>query len=135
MKSMANNEWSLNMSMMLNIIIGLLSVFFIFAGSIKVLGWQKMIFKIQMEFMQKYGLNRQILCLIGIVELFAAVSIWFQTSIWGVIGALAILFTSIGALFFHYRFDGWRDGVPAMVTFTLSAIVVASQRALLLSYL
>ena len=93
------------MSMALNIIVGLLSVFFIFAGSVKVFGWQKQILAIQMGFMQKYGLNRQILFLIGLLELFAAVSIWFQASIWGVLGALAILVTSLGALFFHFRFD------------------------------
>ena len=123
------------MSIVLSIIIGILSVFFIFAGSVKVFGWQKQILAIQMGFMQKYGLNRQVLFLIGLVELFAAVSIWFQGNIWGVVGALAILVTSIGALFFHFRFDRWQDGVPAMVTLTLSAIIVGSQRDLLLSYL
>lgn len=123
------------MSMALNITVGLLSVFFIFAGSVKVFAWQKLIFDTQMAFMKKYGLNRQILFLIGLVELFAAVSIWFQTSLWGVVGALAILVTSIGALFFHFRFDGWKDGVPAMVTFILSAVIVGSQSDLLLSYL
>ncbi|MEH6451025.1 MAG: DoxX family protein [Oleispira sp.] len=123
------------MSIVLSIIIGLLSVFFIFAGSVKVFAWQSMIFEVQMAFMKKYGLNRQILFLIGVVELLAAVSIWFQTSLWGVLGALAIFFTSTGALYFHFRFDGWKDGVPAMVTFTLSAIIVGSQSDLLLSYL
>lgn len=112
------------MNIAISIIIGLLSFFFLFAGSIKVLGWQKTIFEIQMGFMQKYGLNRQILFLIGLVELVAAVLIWFQSSIWGVAGALAILVTSVGALFFHFRFDRWQDGVPAMVTFALSAVVV-----------
>jgi hypothetical protein len=123
------------MSMALNIIVGLLSVFFIFAGSVKVFGWQKQILAIQMGFMQKYGLNRQILFLIGLVELVAAVLIWFQSSIWGVAGALAILVTSVGALFFHFRFDRWQDGVPAMVTLALSAIITSSQSDLLLSYL
>jgi hypothetical protein len=73
--------------------------------------------------------------LIGLVELFAAVSIWFQASIWGVAGALAILVTSLGALFFHFRFDEFKDGIPAMVTFTLSAVIVGSKTDLLLSYL
>jgi len=123
------------MSIALKGIIGILSVFFIFAGSVKVFGWQKQILAIQMGFMQKYGLNRQILFLIGLLELFAAVSIWFQASIWGVLGALAILVTSLGALFFHFRFDRWQDGVPAMVTLTLSAIITGSQADLLLSYL
>lgn len=123
------------MSMALNIIVGLLSVFFIFAGSVKVFAWQKLIFDTQMAFMKKYGLNRQILFLIGLVELVAAVSIWFQASLWGVVGALAIFFTSLGALYFHFRFDEFKDGVPAMVTFILSAVIVGSQNDLLLSYL
>lgn len=122
------------MNIAISIIIGLLSFFFLFAGSIKVLGWQKNIFEIQMGFMQKYGLNRQILFLIGLVELVAAVLIWFQSSIWGVAGALAILVTSVGALFFHFRFDRWQDGVPAMVTCLLSGILVWSEKQVFVEY-
>lgn len=123
------------MDIILKIIIGLLSFFFIFAGSIKILGWQKMIFETQMAFMIKYGLNRQILRLIGVVELVAALAIWSQSTIWGPIGALGIFFTSVGALYFHFRFDTWTDAVPAMITFSLSGIVIFAGKEHFLPYI
>ena len=110
------------------IIVGLLSAFFLFASSIKVFAWQKMIFDTQVEMMKKYGLNRQILFLIGIVEMFAAVAIWFQGSLLGAIGAGAILPTSLGAIFFHLVYDTWKEAVPAMITAPLSAFVLWQNR-------
>lgn len=109
--------------MILNIVVGLLSVFFLFASSIKIFGWQKKIFEIQVDMFESYGLNRQIMFLVGCVELFGATTIWFQTSWLGPLGALALLGTSIGAIFCHLMFDTWKQGVPAMITGTLSVIV------------
>lgn len=100
-----------------------LSVFFLLAGSIKLLGWQKMIFTKQLEFFHSYGLNRQLIALVGIVELFGAMTIWFQGDIFGLLGALALFATSLGAIYFHLRFDTWKDGIPATVTLTLSGII------------
>jgi len=108
-------------------IIGLLSLVFLLASSIKILGWQKKIFETQLKFFISYGLNRQVMMLIGFIELFGAVAIWFQGSVVGLIGAGCIAFTSIGALYFHFRFDTWKDGIPAMVTLTLSSIVVITR--------
>lgn len=110
---------------MLTVVIGLLSAFFLFASSIKLFGWQKMIFEKQLEFFYSYGLNRQIMALVGTVEMFGAITIWFQGSWLGLLGALALCGTSAGAIFFHLRFDTWKDGIPAMVTLTLSAYVAA----------
>jgi hypothetical protein len=109
---------------MLTIFIGLLSAFFLFASSIKILGWQKMIFDTQVAMFIKYGLNRKIMALIGLVELFGATAIWFQDSWVGTFGALALLGTSVGAIGCHLIWDTWKDGVPAMITGTLAAIVV-----------
>jgi hypothetical protein len=106
--------------------VGLLSAFFLFASSIKILGWQKKIFEIQLGMFQSYGLNRQIMALVGCVELFGAIAIWFQTSWLGPLGALALLGTSLGAIACHLIFDSWKDGVPAMITATLSAFVLWS---------
>lgn len=106
--------------------VGLLSAFFLFASSIKILGWQKKIFEIQLGMFQSYGLNRQIMALVGCVELFGAIAIWFQTSWLGPLGALALLGTSLGAIACHLIFDSWKDGVPAMITSTLSAFVLWS---------
>lgn len=110
--------------MAVNIIIGLLSVFFLFASSIKILGWQKLIFEKQLEFFHLYGLNRQIMALVGCVEFFGAVAIWFQSGLFGILGAGALALTSVGAIFFHLRFDTYKDAIPAMITLTMSSYVV-----------
>ncbi|MCL1059249.1 DoxX family protein [Shewanella gelidimarina] len=112
------------MDTLMTVIISVLSAFFIFAGSIKLLGWQKMIFDKQLEFFHSYGLNRQIMALVGIIELIGATSIWFQSSILGTLGAALLSATSLGAIFFHLRFDTWKDGIPAIVTLILSGVVI-----------
>lgn len=110
------------------IIVGLLSAFFLLASSIKLLGWQKAIFETQLAMFENYGMNRQIMFLVGLVEFFGAVSIWFQGSWLGALGALALMTTSIGAIFFHLMFDTWKDGVSAVITGLLSAFVLWSGR-------
>lgn len=120
---------------LMTIIIGLLSAFFLFASSIKILGWQKMIFETQLAMFIKYGLNRQIMALTGVVELFGAIAIWSQGSWIGTLGALALLGTSLGAIGCHLIWDTWKEGVPAMVTGTLSAIVAWSGKDALLGFL
>jgi DoxX-like protein len=117
------------------LIVGLLSAFFLFASSIKILGWQKTIFEPQLAMFIKYGLNRQIMALTGLVELFGAIAIWFQGSWIGTLGALALLATSTGAIFFHLVFDTWKEGVPAMITGTLSAFIAWTNREPLLEFL
>lgn len=112
------------MNTFITVVIALLSAFFLFAGSIKLFGWQKLIFEKQLEFFQSYGLNRQIMAVVGVVELFGATCIWFQSSEIGILGGAALLATSLGALFFHLRFDTWKNGIPAIVTLTLSSLVI-----------
>ena len=120
---------------LITIFVGLLSAFFLFASSIKILGWQKMIFETQLAMFIKYGLNRQIMALTGFVELFGATAIWFQGSWIGTLGALALLGTSVGAIGCHLIWDTWKEGVPAMITGALAAIVAWSGRAALLGFL
>ena len=115
--------------------VGLLSAFFLFASSIKILGWQKFIFETQLAMFIKYGLNRQIMMLVGFAELFGAIAIWFQGSWVGTLGALALLGTSVGAIGCHLIWDTWKEGVPAMITGTLSAIVAWSGKGALLAFL
>ena len=117
------------------VIIGLLSAFFLFASSIKLIGWQQKIFEIQLEMFKSYGLNRQIMFLVGCAELFGAIAIWFQDSWIGPLGALALLGTSVGAIFCHLIFDTWKQAIPAMVTGTLSAVVLSSGYPVLLDVL
>ncbi len=120
---------------LITIFIGLLSAFFLFASSIKILGWQKLIFETQLAMFHKYGLNRQIMALVGFAELFGAIAIWFQGSWLGALGALALLGTSVGAIGCHLIWDSWKEGVPAMITGALSATVVWSEREVLLGLL
>ena len=119
----------------MTIIIGLLSAFFLFASSIKILGWQKMIFETQLAMFIKYGFNRQIMAVTGFAELFGAIAIWFQGSSIGTLGAMALLGTSVGAIGCHLIWDTWKEGVPAMITGTLAAIVAWSGKDELLGFL
>ncbi|CZF81926.1 hypothetical protein GCE9029_02910 [Grimontia celer] len=114
------------MNTSITVISGLLTAFFLFASSIKILGWQKMIFETQLAFFEKYGLNRTIMLLMGIVELFGAIALWGPDYV-GVAGALALFGTSAGAIACHLWFDTWKDGIPAMVTLTLSGVVIYSK--------
>nr|WP_017091844.1 DoxX family protein [Vibrio splendidus] len=107
----------------------LMVMFFVLASSIKTLGWQKKVFEIQLGFFKSYGLNRKIMFLVGLVELTGAALLISalcdispaQTQLMGgaILGA-----TSIGALYFHLRFDTWKDGIPAMVTLLGSGFLV-----------
>ena len=115
-----------NMSTVVSV---LLVVFFLLASSIKTIAWQKKVFEIQLGFFKSYGLNRMIMFFVGLVELTGAALLILalcdispeQTQLMGgaILGA-----TSIGALYFHLRFDTWKDGVPAMVTLLCSSFLV-----------
>lgn len=115
----------------MNIITIVLITFFTFASSIKLLSWHAFIFKTQLDFFKKYGLNRFHMFLVGILELIAALlltgSLITEYEILRDLGALAIALTSIGAVFFHLKFDTIKDAIPALVTLTLSLILLGAQ--------
>lgn len=115
----------------MNIITIVLITFFTFASSIKLLSWQAFLFKTQLDFFKKYGLNRFHMFLIGVLELIAALlltgSLITEYEILRDLGALAIALTSIGAVFFHLKFDTIKDAIPALVTLTLSLILLGAQ--------
>ena len=108
--------------MSITIISILLTAFFLFASSIKILGLPRVIYEKQLEFFHNYGLNRRLVALIGFIELFGAIVLWLP-GVLGLVGALAIICTSAGAIFFHLRFDTWKDGIPATVTLVLSGMI------------
>lgn len=108
----------------------LLVLFFLFASSIKLLGWQKFIFETQLTFFKKYRLTRTHMFLVGLIELSATillmVSIFLNHDETQALGALGIAFTSLGAIYFHLRFDTVKDAVPAIITLSLSVILLVS---------
>lgn len=120
------------MTIFITLLMVLLTAFFLLAGSVKVTGWQKQIFEIQLKFFTSYGLNRQIMMLVGFVELFGAIAMWLPNPMLSLAGSLSIVGTSIGALFFHFRFDTWRDGIAAMITLLFSSIITAINMQLIL---
>ncbi|KLV04091.1 membrane protein [Photobacterium aquae] len=101
----------------------LLSAFFLFASSIKLLGWQKYIFQTQLAFFHKYGLNRRHMFAVGVIECASAVALWLPIKYVPFLGAGALALTSIGAMFFHFRFDRFQDAIPSIVTLVISILV------------
>ena len=59
----------------MNVVSIVLIVFFMLASSIKTLGWQKKVFETQLAFFKNYGLNRQIMFVVGCLELTGAMSL------------------------------------------------------------
>lgn len=106
----------------------LLTCFFLFASSIKIFAWQTLIFKTQLSFFNKYGLSRTHMFLVGLLELLASLLLISALVIGSLmlqsIAALIIAFTSIGAIYFHLRFDTVRDAIPAIVTLGLSMSLI-----------
>lgn len=106
----------------------LLILFFGFASSIKIWGWQKLIFSIQLSFFNSYGLSRRHMFMVGWLELTSSLALlWslvFANEMINVAGAIGIAFTSLGAIFFHLRFDTAKDAIAAILTLTLSSSLI-----------
>lgn len=111
------------MNILMTVITAILSSFFAFAGSIKVTGWQKQIYKIQLEFFHSYRLNRQIMFTVGLIECLGAIGVWFQSNIIGILAAAVLFMTSLGAITFHLIFDTFKNAIPACITMILSGIL------------
>tara|TARA_Y100001960_G_scaffold330207_1_gene423589 strand:- start:650 stop:886 length:237 start_codon:yes stop_codon:yes gene_type:complete len=58
----------------------------------------------------------EILMLIGLLS---------ANNLLSAIGASFIVFTSVGAMFFHFRFDTWKDAIPSIATLLLSLLVAS----------
>ena len=112
----------------MDVITLLLIVFFTLASSIKLVGWHKTVFDTQLAFFKSYGLNRQAMFLVGVVELSAvvslAVALVLSIPIATAFGAALIALTSIGAIFFHLRFDTFSAAIPAITTLSLSVTLL-----------
>ncbi|MDF2152290.1 DoxX family protein [Vibrio sp. CAU 1672] len=108
---------------------GVLIAFFLFASSIKIFGWLKAVFEPQLTFFHRYGLNRAAMFAVGVIEASGAILMLMgminASLLLSAIGASFIVITSVGAMYFHFRFDSWKDAVPSMVTLLLSLLVAA----------
>lgn len=107
----------------------LLIAFFTLTSSIKIFAWEKNIFTIQLAFFQKYGLNRQILFIVGLIEMFSVLLLAFSffssnPLLYSKIGASILAITSVGALYCHLRFDTLKAARPAIVTLILSCLLL-----------
>ncbi|WP_028109626.1 DoxX family protein [Ferrimonas futtsuensis] len=97
----------------------ILTLFFLLAGSVKLTGWLRPVFTVQLDYFRSYGLSRFIMALVGLAEMGGAAALWLTPGL----GALLLALVSLGALACHLRFDTWKEGVPAMVTLTLSLLL------------
>lgn len=118
------------MQVLIYVFAGLLAIVFLLASTLKMFAWNKTIFDTQLLFFKKYGLNRTIMFLVGIIEfigvIFLTVFLLKNNVMFAVLGASLIAFTSIGANFFHFRFDTFKDGIPAIISLIFSLIILAN---------
>ncbi len=114
------------MGIVLWILIVLVSLFFLFTGSIKVLQQPKKLFDYQFEtYFKKFGIARAQVRFIGLAELIGAILLYFsQNPITGLLGPLLLMFVTVGAIFFHLRHGVLQDAMPALVMFVLSALIM-----------
>ena len=104
----------------------LLAIFFLVSGSVKVfaLGAE---FQHQLELLISFGLNRQIMFAIGVLEIFGAGAIVFHGRHWlGLCGALALMCVAAGAVTFHFIFDPVFGGTAAGIMLILSSLVMSA---------
>jgi len=115
-----------------------LALFFTLASSIKLVGWQKFVFDTQLSFFKRYGLSRFHMFAVGLIEFSAALllflSVFLSVEMINVLGALMIALTSIGAIFFHLKFDTFKDAIAAIITLSLSLTLLIFNHQVLASY-
>ena len=109
----------------------LLVIFFLIASSIKLTGWHHYVYTTQLSFFKRYGLNKVSMFIVGLVEMCAScaliVGLIVDIVYLSNLGALMIALTSIGAIYFHLRFDTAKDAIAAFITLTLSIILLVNQ--------
>lgn len=106
----------------------ILTAFFLYIGTVKVFGWPnaEMLAGQTRFFFDRYGLTRQMVVMIGVAEIFGGLTVSLHRIRWiGLLGAAVLLTVSIGALFFHLRYDTFQTGMAAFRTMTLSAFVLS----------
>lgn len=100
-----------------------LTIFFIFSSCVKLFCWPKVRYNAQLEFFNKFGLNRYMVTVIGAVELFGAVTLWLPNYI-GVFGVWILCAISATVIYGHIRFGSWKNGLLSMAIFALSGWIL-----------
>lgn len=110
----------------LSVLVAVVSLAFLFIGTVKVTGRPEPLFEVQMTwYFIPFGLNRQIAFLIGLAELFGSIAIWFHRKHWiGLVGAATLVLITSGVLGCHLVFDTFREGTAALVMLILSALIL-----------
>ena len=117
------------MNIFIWIVVTLVSFTFIFFSTVKIFGVPKNIFTMQKEtYFDNYGISRIQMRLIGLLELFGGMAIWFWATQYqwlAQIGMAVLVIVTLGAMSFHARFDSLtKDGMPAIIQFTLNAVLL-----------
>ena len=116
------------MTILMWILTTLVGAFFLFSGTVKVFGVPEQMFKTQKEmFFDNYGIGRNGIRAIGLGELFGGVTVWFWTIFnpIALVGLVVLVFTTAGAMYYHWRFDSLlKMGAPAIVMFLLSSALL-----------
>ncbi|UTW60286.1 DoxX family protein [Kordiimonas sp. SCSIO 12603] len=102
----------------------ILIIFFGFVGSIKFVGWHVEMTQNFLGYFERFGLNRELMAIVGAIETFSAVTLVLYRRHWiASYGALGIMITSIGAIGFHLIYDSVAEAIPAIATYALSTYV------------
>ena len=100
----------------ITVIAWLVTAFFLFAGTVKLVGWPARIFDNQMTtYFDAYGISRDLVRMIGVAELFGGMTIWLHRRHWvGLAGAATLVVVTSGAIVFlgliRSRGHLWKGG-------------------------
>lgn len=112
------------------ILTALVALTFIFFSIVKIAGVPEGIFKEQKEnYFDNYGISRNGIRLIGIIELLAALlslaGLSGDLMQVGQVGHIVLMSVTAGAMYFHNRYDSLaKDGFPAIIQFVLNTALL-----------
>lgn len=101
----------------------ILTFIVLFASSINILGWQKTIFEMQLKMFHEFGLDRQRMFLIGLVQLVGITLMWFPVYDMQ-LGVIILLLTSLVGIIFHFRFKTEKEATSALYIFVLTLLIL-----------
>ena len=111
------------------ILTGLITLAFLFFGTVKITGQPKKLFETQkLSYVEKYGLSRGAITAIGVCEVAAALAIllWSTDMAWvAQVGHIVLMVVTAGAMYYHNKYDSvTKDGLPAIIQFGLNTALL-----------